>query len=91
MRHRFGAAQTNLAETVPAVARFALECIGNSDALYHNVEHTLLVTLVGHDILRGRSLHDPMTADDYAQILSTNPFASSTTACAPALRSFDIS
>ena len=69
MRHRFGAAQTNLAETVPAVARFALECIGNSDALYHNVEHTLLVTLVGHDILRGRSLHDPMTADDYAHVI----------------------
>jgi hypothetical protein len=69
MRHRFGAAQTNLSETVPAVARFALECIGNSDALYHNVEHTLLVTLAGHDILRGRSLHDPMTADDYAHVI----------------------
>jgi hypothetical protein len=54
---------------VPAVARFALECIGNSDALYHNVEHTLLVTLAGHDILRGRSLHDPMTADDYAHVI----------------------
>jgi hypothetical protein len=58
MRHRFGTAQTNLVETVPAVARIALECIGNSDALYHNLEHTL-VTLAGHDILRGRSLHDP--------------------------------
>jgi hypothetical protein len=69
MRHRFGTAQTNLAEIVPAVARIALECIGNSDALYHNVEHTLLVTLAGHDILRGRSLYGPMTADDYAHVI----------------------
>jgi hypothetical protein len=42
---------------VPSIARIALECIGNSDALYHNVEHTMLVTLAGHDILRGRALH----------------------------------
>ena len=32
-----------------------MECIGNSDALYHNIEHTMLVTLVGHDILVGRA------------------------------------
>jgi hypothetical protein len=56
-------------EKVPAAARLALECIGNSDALYHNVEHTLLVTLAGHDILRGRSLHNHMTADDYAHVI----------------------
>ena len=48
--------QAHLVEIVPAAAR-ALECIGNSDALYHNVEHTMLVTLAGHDILRGRALH----------------------------------
>jgi hypothetical protein len=47
----------------------ALECIGNSDALYHNVEHTLLVTLAGHDILRGRALHDKFGADDYAHVI----------------------
>ena len=69
MRGRFGSAQTNLGEFVPATARIALECIGNSDALYHNVEHTLLVTLAGHDILRGRSLHGPMTAGDYAHVI----------------------
>ena len=38
------------------IARVALECLGKSDALYHNVEHTFLVTLVGRDILRGRML-----------------------------------
>jgi hypothetical protein len=69
MRQRFGPSQTPLVEIVPAAARVALECIGNSDALYHNVEHTLLVTLAGLDILRGRALHTQMTADDYAHVL----------------------
>ena len=68
MRRRFGA-RTPLAEMVPNAARLALECIGNSDALYHNVEHTMLVTLAGHDILRGRALHSHMTADDYAHVI----------------------
>ena len=68
MRRRFGPSQI-LVEMVPAAARIALECIGNSDALYHNVEHTLLVTLAGHDILRGRALHNQVTAEDYAHVI----------------------
>ena len=69
MRRRFGSSQTRLVEIVPTAARIALECIGNSDALYHNVEHTMLVTLVGHDIFRGRALHSQVTADDYAHVI----------------------
>jgi len=69
MRRRFGSLQLRLAEIVPAAARVALECIGNSDALYHNVEHTLLVTLAGHEILRGRALHRHVTPDDYAHVI----------------------
>lgn len=69
MRRRFGPSQTELLEVVPSVARIALECIGNSDALYHNVEHTLLVTLAGHDILRGRALHTHTTVHDYSHII----------------------
>ena len=69
MRRRFSSSQTELIERVPMAARIALECIGNSDALYHNVEHTMLVTLAGHEILRGRSLHTDMSADDYAHII----------------------
>ena len=34
--------------------RMALERIADTDALYHNVEHTLMVTLVGQDILQGK-------------------------------------
>jgi hypothetical protein len=69
MRRRFGSSQTQLAEIVPLAARGALECIGNSDALYHNIEHTMLVTLAGVDILRGRALHTQTTADDYAHVI----------------------
>lgn len=68
MRKRFGS-ETPYAELVPSAARIALECIGNSDALYHNIEHTLLVTLAGHDILRGRALHTHMPPEDYAHVI----------------------
>jgi hypothetical protein len=56
---RFSSTEAELTELVPSVARLALECIGNSDALYHNVEHTMLVTLVGYDIMKGRALLTP--------------------------------
>src|ERR1700716_2794413 len=69
MKVRFGSAHIGLSETLPFAAKIALECIGNSDALYHNIEHTMLVTLAGHDILRGRALHTHMTAEDYAHVI----------------------
>jgi hypothetical protein len=58
-----------LAELIPFAARLALECIGNSDALYHNVEHTMLVTLVGHDIFKGRALSQRSTPTDYSNFI----------------------
>jgi len=69
MRRRFGSSKSDLIDIVPNAARIALECIGNSDALYHNIEHTMLVTLAGHDIFRGRALYTQVTADDYAHII----------------------
>ena len=69
MRRRFGSSQAHLAEMVPSIARIAIECIGNSDALFHNVEHTMLVTLAGHDIMRGRALRHHMLAEDYAHVI----------------------
>src|SRR6266566_4097850 len=69
MQQRFGSSNARLTELVPYVARLALECIGNSDALYHNVEHTMLVTLAGRDILRGRALLAPTKATDYAHLI----------------------
>jgi len=68
-RGRFGSSSAELSDLLPYAARLALECIGNSDALYHNVEHTMLVTLAGHDILIGRALLRPTTAGDYANFI----------------------
>jgi len=69
MNRRFGSTQAGLAELIPSVARLAVECIGNSDALYHNVEHTMLVTLVGYDIIRGRALLTPTQPSDFAHLI----------------------
>src|SRR5215831_13020534 len=69
MKDRFGSSHARLAELIPFAARLALECIGNSDALYHNVEHTMLVTLVGHDIFKGRALSQRSTPTDYSNFI----------------------
>ncbi len=66
MRRRYGETAASIVESA---TRTAMECIGNSDALYHNIEHTMLVTLAGHSILSGRSLHTHLTADDYVHVL----------------------
>src|SRR5215212_10472018 len=65
---RFGL-HFELKKLLPFAAKLAMECIGNSDALYHNIEHSMLVTLVGHDILIGRALQRSMTARDYANFI----------------------
>src|SRR5271170_5914918 len=69
LSRRFASTHADLTELIPSVARLSLECIGNSDALYHNVEHTMLVTLVGYDIMKGRALLTPTYPSDYAHLL----------------------
>ncbi|NJR32915.1 MAG: response regulator transcription factor [Chamaesiphon sp. CSU_1_12] len=56
-------------KAVVFAARIALECIGNSDALYHNVEHTVMVTLVGQDILRGRRLRTDVPPEMWLHVI----------------------
>jgi hypothetical protein len=68
-RIRFGASHARLAEAIPFAAKLTMECIGNSDAPYHNVEHSMLVTLAGHDILMGRLMLRPTTVGDYANFI----------------------
>ncbi|MCP4379909.1 MAG: HD domain-containing protein [Hyphomicrobiales bacterium] len=46
-------------------ARLVIERIGNSDALYHNIEHTMMVTEVGQQIIRGRLLAEALTPQDW--------------------------
>ncbi len=54
--HTYGGYKSDYAEIIAWAAGMALENIANSDALYHNVEHTILVTLVGQEILRGKQI-----------------------------------
>jgi hypothetical protein len=68
-KNRFGSSHAGLTELLPFAAKVTLECIGNSDALYHNIEHSMLVTLAGHDILTGRALLRQTTAGDYANFI----------------------
>lgn len=69
LKRRFGSTEAALTELIPSAARLALDCIGNSDALYHNVEHTMLVTLVGYDIMKGRALLIPTDPSDFAHVI----------------------
>jgi hypothetical protein len=68
-RGRFGSSHAILADFLPYVSRLTLECIGNSDALYHDIEHSMLVALVGHDILMGRGMMRSTTPRDYANFI----------------------
>jgi hypothetical protein len=67
-RDIFGTGHTDLAERLGALARSAIEAIAKSDALYHNFEHTMLVTAVGRDILRGRVLSERIEPADYLHL-----------------------
>jgi hypothetical protein len=68
-RRTFGPSEAALAEGLETAARLSMECIGLTDALYHNVEHTMLVTLVGRDIMRGRYLLKKTTPLDWVHVL----------------------
>ena len=61
---------SNLEPSHPGIiswcTRMALELISDTDSLYHNVEHTIQVTSVGQDILRGKHIKEGgVTPDDW--------------------------
>jgi hypothetical protein len=59
--------EPQLGNLVAWTGRLALENIANSDALYHNVDHTIMVTLVGQAILKGKHLCEGgVTPKDWA-------------------------
>ena len=74
-REIFGSAHNDEAERLGALARITIECIGRSDALYHTFEHTMLVTIVGRDILRGRTPCEPDRARRTTVISSPPAFS----------------
>jgi len=64
-KRTFGPEEPTYPSKLNLVARMALDVIANSDALYHDVQHTMLVILVGQEIPRGRHLEKMLTPDDW--------------------------
>src|SRR4051812_33954703 len=57
-RRTWGRQNEEYADILRWVGTTVLEIIAVSDALYHDVEHTLMVTLVGQEILRGKHVRE---------------------------------
>ena len=68
-RRIFGPAHDDVAERLGSLARSTIECLARSDALYHNFEHTLQVTMVGRDILQGMTLSQRIEPEDYSHLI----------------------
>ncbi|MGE9007792.1 hypothetical protein ACO2JO_04365 [Leptospira interrogans] len=68
-RRIFGPAHDDQAERLGSLARSTIEFLGRSDAPYHNFEHTLLVTMVGRDILHGLTLCQRIEPADYNHLI----------------------
>ena len=68
-RNIFGPTHDDVGERLGSLARSTIECLGRSDALYHNFEHTLLVTMVGRDILQGLALSKRIEPADYSHLI----------------------
>ena len=52
----WGSHEQRYGEILVWAGRMALERIAETDALYHTVDHTIHVTLVGQEILRGKHM-----------------------------------
>ncbi|MDX2099820.1 MAG: metal-dependent phosphohydrolase [Leptolyngbyaceae cyanobacterium bins.59] len=69
-RRTYGRWKSEYEEIIGWVGAMALENIANSDALYHNVEHTIMVTLVGQEVLRGKHIRDGgVTCEDWLHFM----------------------
>jgi hypothetical protein len=69
-RRTYGGLKSDYEEIIGWVGAMALENIANSDALYHNIEHSILVTLVGQEVLRGRHIKEGgVSCDDWLHFI----------------------
>ena len=65
-RRMYGGLKPDYEDIICWAGGLSLENIANSDALYHNVEHTILVSLVGQEILRGKHMKEGgVTPEDW--------------------------
>lgn len=54
--HTYSNLEPEIGNMIGWTARLALENIANSNALYHNLEHTVMVTMAGQAIIEGKHL-----------------------------------
>ena len=70
----FGHVRPEFADLLRSMARIGIERIASSDALYHNADHTILVTMVGQAILQGRILVEQVTPEDWLHFTTATLF-----------------
>jgi len=68
-RRIYGEQEPRIAHALDEAARLVIERIASSDALYHDCQHTALVTLCAQDILRGRRIERVVTPSDWAHTM----------------------
>ncbi len=69
-RQNYGDRTPFLGDTVAWCGHLALENIANSDALYHNLDHTVMVTMVGQAIIQGKHLTEGgVTPSDWLHMM----------------------
>jgi hypothetical protein len=64
-RDTYGDREPDYASIARTAAKLVVERIANSDALYHDSHHTVMVTLVGQAIFRGRVLVEAVREIDW--------------------------
>jgi hypothetical protein len=65
----FGGSEPRIAALLDEAAHLIIERIATSDALYHDAEHTALVTLVAQDILRGLRMSRTVTTEEWMHFI----------------------
>ena len=69
-RRTWGGVEPEIPSIISWAASTALEVISQSDALYHDVDHTIHVTLVGQELLRGLHIRrGGVSPSDFLQVV----------------------
>ena len=69
-KRNYSDTENELGNVIAWSSRMALEIIANSDALYHDVDHTVMVALAGQAILEGKHLSEGNVAPkDWANFM----------------------